>query len=251
MKIPPDNMPDLQELLASNTPSDRNRMGDRNRNDRSWRDSKGQGGRNTPRGAQRGRKTQRGRRGHEDDTPVEPLQKSENRYKPTKKEDLSQAVTLKRNINSILNKLTPEKFDTLVRRFREEVPINDLETLKIVVGCVFEKSLLEASFCPTYANFSKSINENGFQCTTDGQKQYFKRLLLNQCQKEFESHARLPPDADKKIRATKKGRLLGTIRFIGELYIRKMATVRIIKECLTTLLGDRPNEKDLEALSNC
>merc|ERR1712038_1053226 len=41
----------------------------------------------------------------------------------------------------------------------------------------------------------------------------------------------------------KKKRLLGTIKFIGELYL-----VNIIKECIQTLLGHEPDEENLEAL---
>jgi len=246
----PDNIPDVQELIGTNSGAGGNR-GKSPRNS-GWRDAErrnqrgGNARRNqNMRGGNRNKRT-------ENLTPVEPLTKSENRYKITKKADMEEDARKVRDINSILNKLTPEKFDTLVKRFQEEVPINDLKSLKEVVNCVFEKALSEASFCPTYATFCNTLskanvgkNEQPFM--ENGQKQTFKRILLNQCQHEFESHA-MSTDEEKSVRDAKKKRLLGTIRFIGELYIRKMATGRIIKECLSTLLGDYPHAKDLEAL---
>ena len=47
-----------------------------------------------------------------------------------------------------------------------------------------------------------------------------------------------------------KRRTLGTIRFIGELYIRHMIASRIMRHCITLLFGDinAPVEEDIEAL---
>ena len=47
-----------------------------------------------------------------------------------------------------------------------------------------------------------------------------------------------------------KRRTLGTIRFIGELYIRQLIASRIMRHCITLLYGDiaAPVEEDIEAL---
>jgi translation initiation factor 4G len=125
--------------------------------------------------------------------------------------------------------------------------------LKDVVNCVFEKALAEAPFCPTYAKFCYTVSSrktlaDDEKFKENGQVQTFKRLLLNQCQKEFGKHDSYQVDTkiDDAAREVQKKRLLGTIRFVGDLYINKMATARIIKECLNTLLGDIPNEQDIE-----
>ena len=67
----------------------------------------------------------------------------------------------------------------------------------------------------------------------------FKRLLLNKCQEEFEKEnyieseiEALPEDATEEqkeaIRKAAKNRMLGNIRFIGELYKQKMLTEKIM-----------------------
>jgi len=55
-------------------------------------------------------------------------------------------------------------------------------------------------------------------------------------------------EEDEKRRA--KQRMLGNIRFIGELFKKDMLTERIMHECIRKLLGDieNPDEEDVEAL---
>ena len=83
----------------------------------------------------------------------------------------------------------------------------------------------------------------------------WQRLLLNKCQEEFEKENVVktqlealgedtPKEEKELIRMRAKKRMLGNIRFIGELYKQKMLTEKIMHECLIKLLGDieKPDE---------
>lgn len=85
--------------------------------------------------------------------------------------------------NSILNKLTPEKFEVLVKRVME-IDINSLSLLKDIVNCVFEKALDEPVFSPVYAEFCLKLSDKlpTYKEEVTGEAQSFKRLILNQCQ---------------------------------------------------------------------
>ena len=89
----------------------------------------------------------------------------------------------------------------------------------------------------------------------------FKRLLLNKCQEEFEKENSIQEQIDalgadatdaQKAQTVKavKTRMLGNIRFIGELYKQRMLTEKIMHECLIKLLGDieNPEEDEVECL---
>jgi hypothetical protein len=80
-------------------------------------------------------------------------------------------------------------------------------------------------------------------------------------QEEFEKEnhvesvlAELPEDATEEdrqlVRMRTKMRMLGNIRFIGELYKQKMLTEKIMHECLIKLLGEveNPDEDEIECL---
>jgi translation initiation factor 4G len=126
-----------------------------------------------------------------------------------------------------------------------------------VVNSVFEKALAEPGFSPVYADFCVKVGSQKQLTDDEGQVQSFKRLILNQCQQEFEQE-----DAKSKIDeeltdaqrtlsiAKQKQRMLGMIRFIGELFIRDMIKVGIMNICVNTLLGDieEPEEEKIEAL---
>ena len=77
------------------------------------------------------------------------LHQSDNAWKPTKlkgNEDESVVVEdegaiLERKSRAILNKLTPQKFDTLVNQFKE-LEIDDESKLQMCMELVFEKVLI-------------------------------------------------------------------------------------------------------------
>ncbi|KAF5761256.1 putative MIF4G-like, type 3, initiation factor eIF-4 gamma, MA3, MIF4G-like domain superfamily [Helianthus annuus] len=193
------------------------------------------------------------------------MHKAERKYEVGKVTDEEQAK--QRRLKSILNKLTPQNFEKLFDQVKQ-VNIDNANTLSGVIGQIFDKALMEPTFVEMYANFCShlSVELPGF--VDDNEKITFKRLLLNKCQEEFERGEREEEEAnrteeegeikqteeereEKRVKARR--RMLGNIRFIGELYKKRMLTERIMHECIKKLLGfnqknPNPDEEDIEAL---
>uniref|UniRef100_A0A674EG01 Eukaryotic translation initiation factor 4 gamma, 1a n=1 Tax=Salmo trutta TaxID=8032 RepID=A0A674EG01_SALTR len=182
-------------------------------------------------------------------------------------DDPEQAKTqeLFKRVRSILNKLTPQMFQQLMKQVTE-LTIDTEERLKGVIDLIFEKAISEPNFSVAYANMCRCLM--GLKVpTTDkpGVTVNFRKLLLNRCQKEFEKDQ----DDDvifeakqKEMEAEEKAglkaeleeakdkarrRSLGNIKFIGELFKLKMLTEAIMHDCIVKLLKNH-DEESLECL---
>ncbi|KAJ8900293.1 hypothetical protein K2173_024933 [Erythroxylum novogranatense] len=195
-------------------------------------------------------------------TPLQTMHKAEKKYEVGKVTDGEQAK--QRQLKSILNKLTPQNFETLFEQVKA-VNIDNESTLTGVIDQIFDKALMEPTFCELYANFCCELAVELPDFRKDNEKITFKGLLLNKCQEEFERGDREQEEAnradeegeikqsaeereEKRIKARR--RMLGNIRLIGELYKKKMLTDRIMHECINKLLSQYqdPDEEDVEAL---
>ncbi|KAL5973752.1 hypothetical protein ACLOJK_030408 [Asimina triloba] len=193
---------------------------------------------------------------------LQAMHKAEKKYEVGKVSDKEEAK--QRQLKAILNKLTPQNFEKLFEQVKA-VNIDTVETLKGVISQIFDKALMEPTFCEMYANFCFHLANTLRDFNEDNEKITFKRLLLNKCQEEFERGEREEAEAnkaeeegeckvsegeieEKKVKARR--RMLGNIRLIGELYKKKMLTERIMHECIKKLLGQshNPDEENIEAL---
>ena len=163
-----------------------------------------------------------------------------------------------------IGRLNAPNFKKLFEQVKA-VNIDNAVTLAGVVSQIFDKALMEPTFCEMYANFFYFLAGELPDFSEDNEKITFKRLLLNKCQEEFERGEREQEEANKadkegEIKQTEeereekrikaRRRWLGNIRLIGELYKKKMLTERIMHECIKKLLGqyENPDEEDVEAL---
>ncbi|KAL1341173.1 hypothetical protein AAHE18_09G067700 [Arachis hypogaea] len=194
-------------------------------------------------------------------TPLQTMHKAERKYEVGKVSDIEEAK--QRQLKAILNKLTPQNFERLFEQVKV-VNIDNAITLTGVISQIFEKALMEPTFCEMYANFCLHLASELPDFSEDNEKITFKRLLLNKCQEEFERGEREQEEAnkadegevkqsdeereDRRVKARR--RMLGNIRLIGELYKKRMLTERIMHECIKKLLGQYqdPDEEDIEAL---
>ncbi|XP_044148436.1 eukaryotic translation initiation factor 4 gamma 1 [Bufo gargarizans] len=204
------------------------------------------------------------------------LNKAEKAWKPTQKraseEDEPENIKtqeLFRRVRSILNKLTPQMFQQLMKQV-QDLPIDTEDRLKGVIDLIFEKAISEPNFSVAYANMCRCLM--GLKVpTTDkpGVTVNFRKLLLNRCQKEFEKDkdddevferkqkemdaATTPEektrlnDALVEARDSARRRSLGNIKFIGELFKLKMLTEAIMHDCVVKLLKNH-DEESLECL---
>uniref|UniRef100_A0A7N8YB51 Eukaryotic translation initiation factor 4 gamma, 3a n=1 Tax=Mastacembelus armatus TaxID=205130 RepID=A0A7N8YB51_9TELE len=204
------------------------------------------------------------------------LKKSENAWKPgMKREDLSEDPEMQktqelfRKVRSILNKLTPQKFNQLMKQVTD-LTIDTEERLKGVIDLVFEKAIDEPSFSVAYGHMCRCLATLKVPMTDKPNSTVnFRKLLLNRCQKEFEKDKvddvvfeRKQKELDSAATATERERLqeeleeakdnarrrsIGNIKFIGELFKLKMLTEAIMHDCVVKLLKNH-DEESLECL---
>ncbi|KAM1140276.1 hypothetical protein ACFX15_039707 [Malus domestica] len=136
---------------------------------------------------------------------------------------------------------------------------------KYEMGKMFDKALMEPTFCEMIANFCCSYALVLPDFSEENEKITFKRLLLNKCQEEFERGGREQEETNKadeegrvkqseeereEKRIKARRRRLGNISLIGELYKKRMLTERVMHECIKKLFGQQqtPVEQNIEAL---
>ena len=203
------------------------------------------------------------------------LNKAENAWlsrvkKPTTEEpNADPLLELERNVRSILNKLTPQKFDKLVARFND-LNIDSEAKLNSCIELIFEKAVDEPEFSVAYAKMCLVLKEKQVSMENDSTKSVdLRKKLIGRCQKEFdpdymadfdkekfdadleaaetdEQRKALQLEFEEKERRARK-RSLGNIRFIGELYNIKMLTDRIMHEIINRLIS-QIDEESLECL---
>eukprot|EP01025_Chloroclados_australasicus_P007578 TRINITY_DN12476_c0_g2_i1.p1 TRINITY_DN12476_c0_g2~~TRINITY_DN12476_c0_g2_i1.p1 ORF type:complete len:646 (-),score=135.80 TRINITY_DN12476_c0_g2_i1:1473-3410(-) len=151
--------------------------------------------------------------------------------------------TLK-TIRGLLNKLTPEKYDSLLVKFVDS--IQNVECLSKAIPLIFEKAVAEPTFVALYAQLCQDLSQRLPDFPEEGSDKpvKFQKLLLNTCQDEYEAIeenkkklAEATEEADKELKAKKlKQQLLGTMRLIAELYNKGLVTDVIMKVCMKDLL---------------
>ncbi|XP_072375280.1 eukaryotic translation initiation factor 4 gamma 3-like isoform X1 [Diabrotica undecimpunctata] len=206
------------------------------------------------------------------------LHEVENAWRPTRlvkgefqTEDDKKTEELYKKVRGILNKLTPQKFETLLQQIRS-LSIDTTGRLQGVIDLVFEKAIDEPNFSVAYASMCQQLALLQTPSNHGEDKQdfvTFRKLLINKCQQEFEkqkSDETLRNSKIKEIEACtdpeKKKDLefeleeydrrlrmksVGNVRFIGELFKQSMLTVGIMTRCINDLLIRRDEER-LECL---
>jgi hypothetical protein len=177
--------------------------------------------------------------------------REEKRRKDTKKSD----AEIVREMKSILNKLTIEKYDTLYRKMLE-CGISTVEHVKILIHEVMEKATSQHHFIDMYATFCSHLNEWFIENkVSDDPKTSFKRILLCECQNAFERHLK-PIDmgglegGEKREAQTKyKLVMLGNIKFVGALLQKKMLASSVLIGVAEELSSDPCTPEALESLA--
>jgi len=132
---------------------------------------------------------------------------------------------------------------------------------------IFEKALDEPKYSSMYAQLCKRLNENAPNLEPAECKiTTFKRLLLSKCKDEFENRAAISAAYEKRAgelsndeeeaRFLAKRKMLGNIKFIGELGKLEMLHDSILHRCCEQLLVGRRKQsiidqtEDIECLAH-
>ncbi|KAL9911288.1 eukaryotic translation initiation factor 4 gamma 3 isoform X1 [Glossina fuscipes] len=186
---------------------------------------------------------------------------------------------LVRRVRGILNKLTPEKFDPLVKEIME-LKIDTMEKMEAVMILVFEKAIDEPNFSVCYARLCARLisevkaKDEKMESGTKTHLVQFRNALLDKTEREFtynvidakakeqklkpirdkiqkckDSHEKVELEAlleeeERKIRR----RSGGTVRFIGELFKISILAGKIVVTCIESLIKYPDNEDMLECL---
>ncbi|XP_044171027.1 eukaryotic translation initiation factor 4 gamma 1-like isoform X3 [Acropora millepora] len=183
-------------------------------------------------------------------------------------EEEAKTQELFRKVRGILNKLTPQKFQTLTQQIID-LDIDTQERLEGAIDLIFAKAIDEATFSVAYAKMCQFLVSENKKVVVekDGVKKdiSFRKILLNRCQKEFEKENSIEKTINEKLADLvnqglneeelqkrksdledqvhqAKRRTLGNIRFIGELFKLKMLTESIMHDCVVKLLRSNDEE---------
>jgi len=138
---------------------------------------------------------------------------------------------------------------------------------KGVILLIFEKALDESKYSSMYAQLCKRLSEHAPNLEPPESKiTTFKRLLLNKCKDEFENRAAVSTALEKRAgdlsteqeeaRYLAKRKMLGNIKFIGELGKLEMLHDSILHRCAEQLLVGRRKQslndqtEDIECLAH-
>ncbi|KAI9579126.1 hypothetical protein GQX74_014743 [Glossina fuscipes] len=172
--------------------------------------------------------------------------------------------TVLKRVRGVLNKLTPDNFEVLLKTMTN-ISMNTQEKMQQVMLLIFEKTVSEPNFAPTYAKFCKML----FQEIKHDSKTLFNSSLIKRIQHEFETNVndadakkvKLQPlvdkmdasnDAKEKLELQAeiedqeyqfRRRAWGTVRFIGEMYKLQSLTSDRVLLCIESLLEHGSEEK--------
>ncbi|KAL4717779.1 hypothetical protein ACJJTC_000928, partial [Scirpophaga incertulas] len=110
------------------------------------------------------------------------------RKENTTEEDCKTQEVYKK-FRGILNKLTPQKFDTLLEKVKT-LEITNQKRLEGVIDLVFEKAIDEPNFSEAYAamcNKLATLKVPAENATNPDQRVDFRVLIISRCQKLFET----------------------------------------------------------------
>jgi hypothetical protein len=159
-----------------------------------------------------------------------------------------------RMARSLLNKLTKAKFESLCSQILV-LPFSTPEQLSVVASELFEKATTQDGFRSLYVDLCMRLQAHLGQQSGAVSDKDFRKALANACQAIFDRSLQ-PQDAAMydglneeerfELEVKVKTQRLGTMRFIGELLVRRLLAQKLMLPIIFQLLGG--DEAALESL---
>lgn len=151
-------------------------------------------------------------------------------------------VAVVRQARAILNKLTDANFETLYKQF-VECGVRTATQLEAIIMEIFEKATVQHGFLPMYVELCVKLNSHFQNQPVDGTD--FRKVLVGACQQTFEKTLRTQPKVDPslsyedryEVELKFKTRMLGNLRFVGELLVRKLLSGKVLLAVSEELLS--------------
>lgn len=153
-----------------------------------------------------------------------------------------QEVAVVRQARGILNKLTDANFERLYTQL-VECGIRSATQLEAVIMEIFEKATTQHGFLPMYVELCVRLKSHFEKEPIEGAD--FRKLLVAACQRTFEQNIQTQPKVDTnlcyedryEVELKFKTRMLGNLRFVGELLVRKLLAGKILLAVSEELLS--------------
>jgi len=166
-----------------------------------------------------------------------PVQPGKRNLKPS----LDSLATFQRNVQSLMNKISPENFQSVSQKLESTIALgmdtlsDPVNFLSSVVEVIFEKAVREFRYAESYSQLCVFLS----QTLPEKENTSFKKLLLHKCQMEFETSPPPTPTTgldEEEIRNRQQDRNNGVPQFLGALFLHGLISEKIIHYCLKTLL---------------
>jgi hypothetical protein len=151
-------------------------------------------------------------------------------------------VAVVRQARGILNKLTDTNFETLYTQL-VKCGIRTATQLEAVVLEIFEKATTQHGFLSMYVELCVRLNTHFQTEVIEGAD--FRKVLVGACQRTFEKNIQTQPEVDPnlcyedryEVELKFKTRMLGNLRFVGELLVRKLLAGKLLLAVSEELLS--------------
>lgn len=173
---------------------------------------------------------------------------------------LTREEELSRNVKSLLNKLTIEKFNVISEKIARvlEDSLKNSSEVQLIVDAMIDKAVSEPDWSEMYADLCQVLQWRSVSPEGDPEtirKTPFMLALLNKIQAEFEAMPvvmKQDVDGDGEERqleeARVKRRVLGVVKLIGELFHRRLLGFKVVNDVVVELVikSEEPDEHLVE-----
>ena len=146
---------------------------------------------------------------------------------------------IKRNINSLLNKISKNNFNIIFKQIITNLKDGDDELFNYVIQNIFEKSIIQPFYCPFYVKlYLELIKFNTI----------FKKMITDICNNYFDMIKYYKQKLKENIEDTSydtfcliiknKNKKKGFSQFIGELYLKGIIDLDSISKIISILINN-------------
>jgi len=173
------------------------------------------------------------------------------------KKESDRLVMMRKEINSLLNKLAENNYDIMLNKILK-LRIDNYKMLSVIMEVMFHKVIKEPYYSQLYGKLAKDINDKCNWIFNEEIKEYNSKInkvysvriiLLEFCQKKFEEIITNKLEYEEtNLYFKEKNERLGTLSLIAELYKNNLLAHQVIHQCITVLINDPNNEINIELL---